>query len=203
GNQKQLSEEEKYREQLLTSRQALLVTSCVRALQRHSFAHKIELRKDHKRNRIDTQNRKANKESSKSGSTFSSLVPIAVFGRMCLMLCPIRQVPEIQLRIKKKQSQEEFIPGSVSDKPFSSKTLSGPLFRDLKKRICSECSLGESVVQDDNTLEMLVDDKLINLDLSIVAVYEKIWIPHLRDGNRQHLRRNGDNERERNRRDEQ
>src|SRR5699024_12617099 len=58
--------------------------------------------------------------------------------------------------------------------PYSSKDAGmGPLMRDIKNKICQECEL-VSLLEDDSGLELLVNNKIISLDLPVKEVYKKI-----------------------------
>src|SRR5699024_11354037 len=51
--------------------------------------------------------------------------------------------------------------------PYSSKDAGmGPLMRDIKNKICQECEL-VSLLEDDSGLELLVNNKIISLDLPV------------------------------------
>src|SRR5699024_6921646 len=58
--------------------------------------------------------------------------------------------------------------------PYSSKDAGmGPLMRDIKNKICQECEL-VSLLEDDSGLELLVNNKIISLDLPVKEVYKKV-----------------------------
>ncbi|KAK2960409.1 putative Auxin transport protein BIG [Blattamonas nauphoetae] len=130
----------------------LLVTSCFRAL------------------RTTLPSR-----SSSGRSQSQTRLPLSVFSRLCSLLCPIKQTPEVFITLKKAHTQEEFIPGQLPRQPISSKTLEGQTFKDIKLRICQECALSEDLVQDDNSIELLVADKIIALDMDIAAIYDHVF----------------------------
>jgi E3 ubiquitin-protein ligase UBR4 len=59
--------------------------------------------------------------------------------------------------------------------PYSSNEPGmGPLMRDIKNKICQDCEL-VALLEDDSGLELLVNNKIISLDLSVKEVYRKIW----------------------------
>ena len=59
--------------------------------------------------------------------------------------------------------------------PYSSNdTGMGPLMRDIKNKICQDCEL-VALLEDDSGLELLVNNKIISLDLAVKEVYRKIW----------------------------
>ena len=88
----------------------------------------------------------------------------------CLLPICNSQEPVYQLMFKKKQSQEDFIRGHMSRHPYPSNEI-GTAMRDVSSRICRDLDL---VLDADFGLELLVDNKIINLDLSIALVYEQV-----------------------------
>ena len=61
--------------------------------------------------------------------------------------------------------------------PYSSNdTDIGPLMREIKNKICRDCEL-VALLEDDNGMELLVNNKIISLDLPVKDVYNKVWIP--------------------------
>ena len=60
--------------------------------------------------------------------------------------------------------------------PYSSNEPGlGPLMRDVKNKICQDCEL-VALLEDDSGMELLVNNKIISLDLPVKEVYKKIWI---------------------------
>lgn len=51
----------------------------------------------------------------------------------------------------------------------------GPLMRDIKNKICTDCEL-VALLEDDNGTELLVHNKIISLDLPVKEVYKKVWL---------------------------
>lgn len=45
----------------------------------------------------------------------------------------------------------------------------GPLMRDVKNKICQDCEL-VALLEDDNGMELLVNNKIISLDLPVKEV---------------------------------
>lgn len=63
--------------------------------------------------------------------------------------------------------------------PYSSADPAmGPLMRDIKNKICTDCEL-IALLEDDNGMELLVANKIINLGLSVRDVYKKAWLPYI------------------------
>ena len=58
--------------------------------------------------------------------------------------------------------------------PYSSKEPGlGPLMREVKNKICMDCEL-VALLEDDNGMELLVNNKIISLDLPVKDVYNKV-----------------------------
>ncbi|KAF2077723.1 hypothetical protein CYY_000970 [Polysphondylium violaceum] len=100
--------------------------------------------------------------------------PIFIFEQLCNIVCPVKPEPVYQLILFKAQTQEEYIRGSMNRNPYASNSIGGPLMRDVKNKICKTLDLG-SFLDDDNGMELLVDNKIIKLDLPIRKVYEQVW----------------------------
>jgi E3 ubiquitin-protein ligase UBR4 len=61
--------------------------------------------------------------------------------------------------------------------PYSSNEAGiGPLMRDVKNKICTDCEL-VALLEDDNGMELLVNNKIMSLDLPVKEVYKKLWLP--------------------------
>lgn len=50
----------------------------------------------------------------------------------------------------------------------------GPLMRDIKNKICQDCEL-VALLEDDSGMELLVNNRIISLDLPVKQVYRKVW----------------------------
>jgi hypothetical protein len=52
----------------------------------------------------------------------------------------------------------------------------GPLMRDVKNKICQDCEL-VALLEDDNGMELLVNNKIISLDLPVreVCIDQFYW----------------------------
>lgn len=67
--------------------------------------------------------------------------------------------------------------------PYSSNdTDLGPLMREIKNKICRDCEL-VALLEDDNGMELLVNNKIISLDLPVKDVYHKVWVPEMAASN--------------------
>ncbi|XP_078439464.1 auxin transport protein (BIG) [Wolffia australiana] len=89
------------------------------------------------------------------------------------VICPTKPEPVYLLYLYKAHTQEEFIRGSMTKKPYSSKEI-GPLMRDVKNKICNQLDL-IGLLDDDYGMELLVAGSIISLDLTIAQVYEQVW----------------------------
>ncbi|XP_064395390.1 E3 ubiquitin-protein ligase UBR4-like isoform X5 [Halichondria panicea] len=104
------------------------------------------------------------------------LTPIFVFERLCNIIHPEENdVGEFFLSLDKDPQQEEFLQGRMQGNPYPSSTTGlGPLMRDVKNKICTDCEL-VALLEDDTGMELLVANKIISLDLPVKDVYKKIW----------------------------
>lgn len=60
--------------------------------------------------------------------------------------------------------------------PYSSNEPGlGPLMRDVKNKICQDCEL-VALLEDDNGMELLVNNKIISLNLPVREVYKRVWL---------------------------
>ena len=63
--------------------------------------------------------------------------------------------------------------------PYSSNDSDmGPLMREIKNKICRDCEL-VALLEDDTGMELLVNNKIISLDLPVKDVYQKVWLPEV------------------------
>ncbi|EFA82601.1 hypothetical protein PPL_04293 [Heterostelium album PN500] len=99
--------------------------------------------------------------------------PIFIFEQISNIVCPLKPEPIYQMILTKASTQEDYIRGSMNKNPYPSNVV-GPLMRDVKNKICKTLDLG-SFLDDDNGMELLVDNKIIKLDLPIKKVYEQVW----------------------------
>ncbi|GAM27937.1 hypothetical protein SAMD00019534_111130 [Acytostelium subglobosum LB1] len=99
--------------------------------------------------------------------------PIFIFEQICNIVCPVKPEPVYNMILTKASTQEDYIRGSMNKNPYPSNVV-GPLMRDVKNKICKTLDLG-SFLEDDNGMELLVDNKIIKLDLPIRKVYEQVW----------------------------
>ena len=100
------------------------------------------------------------------------LSPTFIFERLCSIIQPEEaDMVEFYLSLEKDPQQEEFLQGRVQGNPYSSMDMGlGP----LKNKICTDCEL-VALLEDDNGMELLANNKIISLDLSVKDVYQKVW----------------------------
>lgn len=103
--------------------------------------------------------------------------PVFIFERLCSIIYPEENdIGEFFLTLEKDSQQEDFLQGRMLGNPYSSLEPGlGPLMRDVKNKICQDCEL-VALLEDDNGMELLVNNKIISLDLSVKEVYKKIWV---------------------------
>lgn len=66
--------------------------------------------------------------------------------------------------------------GRMLGNPYSSNEQGlGPLMRDVKNKICQDCEL-VALLEDDNGMELLVNNKIISLNLPVREVFKKVWL---------------------------
>ncbi|XP_016138625.1 E3 ubiquitin-protein ligase UBR4 [Sinocyclocheilus grahami] len=104
--------------------------------------------------------------------------PVFIFERLCSIIYPEEnEVTEFFVTLEKDPQQEDFLQGRMPGNPYSSNEPGiGPLMRDIKNKICQDCDL-VALLEDDSGMELLVNNKIISLDLSVVEVYKKVWCP--------------------------
>ncbi|KAG8222860.1 hypothetical protein J437_LFUL003505 [Ladona fulva] len=103
--------------------------------------------------------------------------PVFVFERLCSIIYPEENdIGEFFLTLEKDPQQEDFLQGRMLGNPYSSTEAGlGPLMRDVKNKICVDCEL-VALLEDDNGMELLVNNKIISLDLPVREVYKKVWL---------------------------
>ncbi|XP_052093919.1 E3 ubiquitin-protein ligase UBR4-like [Mytilus californianus] len=109
--------------------------------------------------------------------------PVFIFERLCSIIFPEENdVEEFLLILEKDPQQEDFLQGRMLGNPYSCNEPGlGPLMRDVKNKICQDCEL-VALLEDDNGMELLVNKKIISLDLPVKEVYKKVWAPEHGEG---------------------
>ena len=106
------------------------------------------------------------------------VTPVFIFERLCNIIYPEEIVDnkEFSLILEKDPNQEDYLQGRMLGNPYSSNDPGlGPLMRNVKNRICTDCEL-VALLEDDNGMELLVNNKIISLDLTVRDVYKKVWL---------------------------
>ncbi|XP_052789588.1 E3 ubiquitin-protein ligase UBR4-like isoform X2 [Mya arenaria] len=109
--------------------------------------------------------------------------PVFIFERLCSIIFPEENdVGDFFMILEKDPQQEDFLQGRMLGNPYSSSEAGlGPLMRDVKNKICQDCEL-VALLEDDTGMELLVNKKIISLDLPVKDVYKKIWAPEHGEG---------------------
>jgi len=87
---------------------------------------------------------------------------------------PQKQRKDFLVQLTKAPHHEEYIRGQLSRTPYKASDL-GAKMEDVRKRMCKELEIG-----DPNPYELLVANNLIDNDLPIDLVYEKVWVPFIK-----------------------
>ncbi|CAF3538830.1 unnamed protein product [Rotaria sp. Silwood1] len=108
--------------------------------------------------------------------------PLFIFERLCNLIYPeetMQENKEFFIVVEKDPNQEDFLQGRMMGNPYSSADPAmGPLMRDIKNKICTDCEL-IALLEDDNGMELLVANKIVNLGLAVRDVYKKVWLPYI------------------------
>ncbi|XP_063293132.1 E3 ubiquitin-protein ligase UBR4 isoform X8 [Pelobates fuscus] len=117
-------------------------------------------------------------ETAKRYSLDDYRTPVFIFERLCSIIYPEEnEVTEFFVTLEKDPQQEDFLQGRMPGNPYSSNEPGiGPLMRDIKNKICQDCDL-VALLEDDSGMELLVNNKIIHLDLPVAEVYKKVWCP--------------------------
>jgi len=91
------------------------------------------------------------------------------------IIFPEKPVADVPIIMPKYEHQEDFIPGHLPSDITMSHSI-GNTFRDIKNKVCTILGM-TSLIEDDHSMELLVNNNLISLDLPIDGVYNKVWIP--------------------------
>ncbi|XP_033099816.1 E3 ubiquitin-protein ligase UBR4-like [Anneissia japonica] len=102
--------------------------------------------------------------------------PVFIFERLCNIIFPEdNDIGEFFMTLEKEPQQEDYLQGRMQGNPYSSNEADlGPLMRDVKNKICRDCEL-VALLEDDTGMELLVNNKIISLDLPVKEVYKRIW----------------------------
>jgi E3 ubiquitin-protein ligase UBR4 len=94
---------------------------------------------------------------------------IFVFERLCNMIVPYKEPPSYLVNLDKHRAQEYFFQGNMRSNPYESKQI-GTKMADIATKILKDMD-----ICSDFALELLVRNKIINMNLDIDKVYEQVW----------------------------
>lgn len=117
-------------------------------------------------------------DAIKKCSTSDIRTPVFIFERLCSTIHPEdNDSLEFFINLEKDPQQEDFLQGRMLGNPYSSNEPGmGPLMKDIKNKICQDCEL-LALLDDDSSMELLVNNKIISLDLPVKDVHKRIWCP--------------------------
>jgi len=90
------------------------------------------------------------------------------------IISPSKQKKDFQIQLAKYPQHEEYIKGQLNRAPYKASDI-GTTMSDVRNRMCKELELG-----DPNPYELLVAGNLVDLDLPIHLVFEKVWAAPIR-----------------------
>uniref|UniRef100_F6VR91 E3 ubiquitin ligase UBR4 C-terminal domain-containing protein n=7 Tax=Ciona intestinalis TaxID=7719 RepID=F6VR91_CIOIN len=127
-------------------------------------------------------------EAIKKQDTSDLKTPQFIFERLANIIYPEENdTSEFFLSLDKDPLQEDFLQGRMVGNPYSSNEPGlGPLMRDVKNKICRDCDL-IALLEDDSGMELLINNKIIALDLPVRDVYKKIWLPNHNEADPMHV----------------
>jgi len=104
--------------------------------------------------------------------------PVFIFERICSTIHPEGNIhSEFFVSLEKDPQQEDYLQGRMLGNPYSSNEPGiGPLMKDIKNKICQDCEL-LALLEDDSSMELLVSNKIISLDLPVRDVFYRVWVP--------------------------
>jgi hypothetical protein len=94
-----------------------------------------------------------------------------LFEEICKVIAPVKPEPDYLLQFTRPRTQEEFFGGRMSKNTYQSTQL-GKSMGDIRVKICKETNTAEPEL-----VELLVDNKLVNMDLTVRQVYEQVHWP--------------------------
>ena len=87
---------------------------------------------------------------------------------------PPKPEQHYQVLLLKAISQDMYIRGSMSKDPYNASSL-GTTMKDIRSKICKDIEMRDA----EQIMELLVGKKIIDLELPIKLVYEKVWWPYI------------------------
>ena len=101
--------------------------------------------------------------------------PAHVINALYDLVFPPKEALNFQIVLRKIHTQEDLIPGRISSNSINSNDI-GLLMRDVKNRICTDLDM-QHLMEDDHSMELLVNGNIISLDLPLEDVYLNVWKP--------------------------
>ena len=100
---------------------------------------------------------------------------LAALARYALPAEPADDAPaSFPLRLSKASTQEEFIRGRMTENPYDSWAIGAETMRDVKNFVCASLDM-LGLCDDDNGMELLVNGRIVALDLTVREAYDGVW----------------------------
>jgi E3 ubiquitin-protein ligase UBR4 len=96
-----------------------------------------------------------------------------LFEEICKVIDPVKPEPDYLLVFSRPRTQEEFFGGRMSKNHYLSSTI-GKTMGEVRVKICKETNTAEPEL-----VELLVDNKIVGMDLTVRQVYEQVYWPAL------------------------
>jgi hypothetical protein len=96
-----------------------------------------------------------------------------LFEEICKVIDPVKPEPDYQIQFQRPRSQEEYFGGRMGKSNYMSSQF-GKTMADVRVKICKETNTAEPEL-----VELLIDNKLVNMDLTVKQVYEQVHWPAL------------------------
>ena len=98
----------------------------------------------------------------------------ALYAELYRFVNPEKPEPKYCVLLQKAATQEMFIRGNMNKSPYPAAEL-GTLMRDIRAKVCKDLEMKDA----EQIMELLVGGKIVELDLPIRLVYEKVWWPYV------------------------
>lgn len=125
---------------------------------------------------VTSENKNGPELMMKAAAHCVKLCPEIAIRELSSIVFPVKVARNVPVIFRKYSSQEDFLPGRLPSSAVMSSKI-GTLMKHIKNKICQDLGM-LSMIEDDHSMELLVDNNIISLDLNIQDVYEKVWEPH-------------------------
>jgi hypothetical protein len=108
---------------------------------------------------------------------------------ICNIVRPPKEPPKLKVFLRRAPTQEEFFRGSLSQNPILLSSLKGdvnttssdydPTVKDLRQHIANDLQMADSA----ELLELLVANKILDMNLKLRVVAQTIWRSHVLENN--------------------